>query len=121
MNGRLVDSDGNPNSTQIFLNNIDYFYTVRFAALKSVVAVVSSSTFCRCPLAGHREATRLTFEVAQAIFTVELIINMYAHLLWEFLTDGWSLFDFFIVTISLVSAFSSSLKGVSIFRQKKRV
>jgi len=41
---------------------------------------------------------------------------MYAHLIWEFLTDGWSLFDFFIVTISLVSAFSSSLKGVSIFR-----
>jgi hypothetical protein len=35
MNGRLVDEDGNPNNTQIFLNNIDYFYTVRVAAEKS--------------------------------------------------------------------------------------
>ncbi len=32
MNGRLVDESGNPNNTQIFLNNIDYFYTVSVAA-----------------------------------------------------------------------------------------
>ncbi|MGB1603982.1 MAG: ion transporter, partial [Promethearchaeia archaeon] len=40
------------------------------------------------------------------IFTVELLINMYAHLFWAFVRDGWCMFDFFVVTVSLISTFN---------------
>ena len=33
------------------------------------------------------------------VFTVELALNLYGHLVWDFFCDGWSLFDFFIVVI----------------------
>ena len=49
-------------------------------------------------------------------FTFELLINMYAHLWVEFINDGWSVFDFCIVLISLISQFSPQMKNVSIFR-----
>jgi hypothetical protein len=38
-----------------------------------------------------------------AIFTVELLVNMFARWWKEFFTDSWCLFDFFIVSMSLVS------------------
>jgi hypothetical protein len=50
------------------------------------------------------------------VFTVELGINMYAHLFWKFVTDGWSLFDFLVVSISLVSLSNKEVSNVSVFR-----
>jgi len=45
-----------------------------------------------------------TFDVAViTIFTIEIILRVYAHRL-AFFKDGWSLFDFTIVAISLVPA-----------------
>lgn len=41
--------------------------------------------------------------VVIAIFTVEIILRIYVHRL-EFFKDPWSLFDFFVVAISLVPA-----------------
>jgi hypothetical protein len=39
------------------------------------------------------------------IFTVELILNLYAHWMHDFIRDGWSLFDFLVVTTSLLRPF----------------
>ena len=52
------------------------------------------------------------------IFTVELLINMYAHLFWAFVRDGWCMFDFFVVTVSLISTFNDNGDGavMSVFR-----
>jgi hypothetical protein len=36
-------------------------------------------------------------------FTLELLLNAFANWLRPFVTNGWSMFDFFIVTLSLVS------------------
>jgi len=41
-----------------------------------------------------------------AAFTLELLLNLHAHWFLEFVTDGWAVFDFFIVSISLISRFS---------------
>ena len=52
------------------------------------------------------EAAKLleTVDVAfTTVFTLELIFNMYAHLVWDFVTDGWCIFDFIIVTVSLLN------------------
>ena len=49
-------------------------------------------------------------------FTIELVINMYGHLFWDFFTDGWSIFDLCIVSISLLSLFSPALASISVFR-----
>lgn len=69
---------------------------------------------------GNPSATQISLNNADlfftVVFTIELAINMYAHLLWEFLGDGWSLFDFLIVTISVTAVFSSSLANISVFR-----
>ena len=37
----------------------------------------------------------------QVIYTLELLVNMYGHWFYEFFTSAWSLFDLFIVAISL--------------------
>jgi voltage-gated sodium channel len=36
-------------------------------------------------------------------FTVELVLNAFANWLRPFITNGWSIFDFLIVTLSLIS------------------
>jgi len=50
------------------------------------------------------------------VFTVELGFNMYAHLFWKFVKDGWSLFDFLVVMISLVSISNEAVANISVFR-----
>jgi hypothetical protein len=49
------------------------------------------------------------------IFTVELLINMYAHWLVEFITNRWSVFDLIVVTLSLVTLGPLDLP-ISMFR-----
>ena len=52
------------------------------------------------------------------VFTVELIFNMYAHLWWEFVSDGWCMFDFVVVSVSLLSALSDNVPDlpITVFR-----
>ena len=38
-----------------------------------------------------------------AIFTAELLVNLFAHWLWPFLSNPWSLLDAFVVLMSLVA------------------
>ena len=67
------------------------------------------------PTAKMLETADLFFTI---IFTVELLINMYAHLFWAFVRDGWCMFDFFVVTVSLISTFNDNGDGavMSVFR-----
>jgi hypothetical protein len=37
------------------------------------------------------------------VFTVELVINAYAHWFWSFALDGWNAFDTAVVALSLVA------------------
>jgi hypothetical protein len=41
--------------------------------------------------------------VLTIVFTVELLTNMYAHWLVEFMTNSWAIFDLVVVTLSLVT------------------
>lgn len=50
-------------------------------------------------------------------FTVELLLNLHAHWFVEFMTDGWAVFDFIIVSISLFSRFS----GACVLRMRVHV
>ena len=36
-------------------------------------------------------------------FTVELLLNAFANWLWPFMTNPWSIFDFIIVLLSILS------------------
>jgi hypothetical protein len=37
---------------------------------------------------------------------VELVVNLTANWFWPFFTDGWSLFDFIVVLVGLISQIS---------------
>ena len=37
------------------------------------------------------------------IFTAELLVNLYAHWFWRFWRDGWSVFDFGVISMSLIA------------------
>ena len=50
------------------------------------------------------------------VFTVELLLNMYAHLWWEFVSNGWSRFDFVVVSVSLLTALSDDIPDLPITR-----
>ncbi|KAK3266134.1 hypothetical protein CYMTET_25237 [Cymbomonas tetramitiformis] len=50
------------------------------------------------------------------IFTLELVLNMYAHWFWAFWSSGWNWFDFTVVMISLISLGMSDMDGVSTLR-----
>ena len=41
--------------------------------------------------------------VLTIVFIVELLANLYAHWLIEFITNSWSVFDLIVVTLSLVT------------------
>jgi hypothetical protein len=36
------------------------------------------------------------------LFTVELLVNLFSHWIWDFITNPWSLFDSVVVTMSLI-------------------
>ena len=46
------------------------------------------------------EAVDTAFTV---IFTVELVLNAFAHWFKPFISDGWNIFDFIVVAMSLVA------------------
>jgi voltage-gated sodium channel len=52
------------------------------------------------------------------VFTIELAGNLYAHLFWDFVTDGWCLFDFVIVAVSLLNPLMPEGQGsmIKLFR-----
>ena len=56
---------------------------------------------------GTRSATSRALEGVDvaftAVFTAELLVNLYAHWLRPFLADGWNLFDSAVILLSLVA------------------
>jgi hypothetical protein len=42
------------------------------------------------------------------IFTLELVLNLYAHWMSEFLQDGWSCFDFLVVCMGIIAPFMTN-------------
>jgi voltage-gated sodium channel len=52
------------------------------------------------------------------VFTAELMINMYAHLWWDFVSNGWCIFDFLVIAVSLITIFGEGLPAmpITIFR-----
>ncbi len=37
------------------------------------------------------------------VFALELVVNLYAHWFWPFVSNGWSMVDLVVVTLSLVA------------------
>mmetsp|Transcript_30470 Transcript_30470/g.72147 ORF Transcript_30470/g.72147 Transcript_30470/m.72147 type:complete len:423 (+) Transcript_30470:195-1463(+) len=60
------------------------------------------------------------FEVLDWLFTVvfaiELAFNAFGHWFWEFVRDGWSMFDLVVVTLSILAKPIDSIPGISILR-----
>jgi len=66
-----------------------------------------------------------------ACFTIELIVNLYAHWFKQFWMDGWNIFDFIVVSIGVINtvqlplppAFSMlrMMRAFRVFRLFKRV
>ncbi|EKX39507.1 hypothetical protein GUITHDRAFT_114473 [Guillardia theta CCMP2712] len=50
------------------------------------------------------------------LFTIELGLNLISHWFWPFISDGWSVFDFVIVSISLIAMIVGNLPGVKSLR-----
>jgi len=76
---------------------------------------------------GTFEVFEYTFNIA---FTIELVVNMYAHWFWKFWLSSWNLFDFFIVGVGLLSMMGliggnltmlRTLRAFRVFRLFKRV
>jgi len=70
--------------------------------------------------AKHLEQLDLAFTI---VFALELAMNMFANWTFEenscmplFFLDGWNIFDFLVVTISILAAAQTGLPGISILR-----
>lgn len=50
------------------------------------------------------------------VFTIELVINAYGNWAAPFFSNGWSMFDLLVVSVSLLALFLSNLPGFSILR-----
>ncbi len=59
------------------------------------------------------EASDLLFT---AIFCIELFINMFATLVWNFLSDPWNYFDTVVVFVGLVGIFVPDMPGGNILK-----
>ena len=49
--------------------------------------------------------------VFTAIYSIELLVNVYTHWFWSFFTNKWSLFDFFVVWMSIIESIVSASKS----------
>ena len=50
------------------------------------------------------------------LFSLELVMNMFATLLWEFLEDSWNYFDVVVVSISVTSLIVGDFPGANVLR-----
>lgn len=55
-------------------------------------------------------------DIFTVIFTVELSLNMYAHWCWKFWSSGWNIFDFLVVTVSLLARTLAGIPGITQLR-----
>lgn len=66
---------------------------------------------------GSEEHVFYVFEwFFNSIFTVELIVNLYANFFFHFWKDLWNVFDFIIVAISVTSMVTTNLPGIGVLR-----
>lgn len=79
------------------------------------------------PGSGAFEKLDLAFT---CIFVIELSVNLFSTLVWEFLSDGWNYFDFLVVLVSIMSLAAPNIPGGStlkltrtfrVFRLFKRI
>ncbi len=52
----------------------------------------------------------------EQIFTLELAFNAFGHWFWWFVSDGWSIFDFAVISISIIALVFDAIPGISILR-----
>ena len=67
--------------------------------LNFAISISQSELDAQHPLQAYFETANVVFTF---IYTVELVVNLYAHWFWEFVNSGWSWFDLIIVLMSLV-------------------
>ena len=70
------------------------------------------------PEKGSAEAN--TFYILEVVFTIifaaELLVNAFGSWFWDFITDGWSVFDAIVVAISIAGLIQTSLPAVNVLR-----
>ena len=82
-----------------------YIYNIKNLIFTNITMVKKKKTELESKEGYDTKASDRTFDTIEHIFTVlytlELLVNMYGHWFYEFFTSAWSLFDLFIVAISL--------------------
>ena len=75
---------------------------------------------CQAQVGHEDEHANTIFEFVDLgftiIFTIELLVNMFATFLWEFVGDAWNWFDFVVVAVSLISLVLTDLPGADVLR-----
>lgn len=62
--------------------------------------LLGQSDLSTTTIRSYQEVQEIVDEVFLWIFTVELLVNMFAHWFLDFFRDGWNVFDFIIITAS---------------------
>ena len=63
-------------------------------------------------MTAEAEADFYAMEVVfTVIFALELAINLFGTWFWPFVTDGWAIFDFIVVTVGVVSLIVGEMPG----------
>eukprot|EP00802_Teleaulax_amphioxeia_P004636 Tamp_04640.p1 GENE.Tamp_04640~~Tamp_04640.p1 ORF type:complete len:400 (+),score=66.03 Tamp_04640:358-1557(+) len=75
---------------------------------------------CQAQVGDQNESANAVFNLIDlgftCIFTIELLVNIFATWMWEFITDAWNWFDFIVVVVSLVSLVLTDLPGADVLR-----
>jgi hypothetical protein len=75
---------------------------------------------CQAQVGHEDEHANTIFEFVDLgftiIFTIELLVNLFATFLWEFVGDAWNWFDFVVVAVSLISLVLTDLPGADVLR-----
>jgi len=108
-----------------YQNDIKEFYDKKSIQIFVAVLIllnflISAINSQLLPEKGRDDIALFVFEAFEWFFAyaflIELLVNFYGSYFCEFWGSAWNIFDFIIVTISLLSLYMSNLPGISVLR-----
>ena len=102
--------------TRQFYHSDPAQYAIGLVIMASYAASIAAAQMLPAPDSSEAAVLRSLEVTFTVIFAVELGVNVCSSILWDFVNDGWNVFDTIVVIISLIGLVLPALPAVNVLR-----